>query len=196
MGVDLWASLVSEESLLIARDKIRDYLASTKGSGRLNERADGYLSSLRHLKSFLEDKHPTLATDWRGKAISDLNLKSDFQAWMKKQKKQNGDAYSPNTINAYTTALKNSTAKLGLGEAMYFDLFFYTSVDDFDNAHKLIIDSPKFEEVDAAAGNKAYSNGMVLYRRFLKELGEPSAWIFQGNPKYYDVVERWDLSIN
>ena len=29
---------------------------------------------------------------------------------------------------------------------------------------------------------------MVQYSRFLKELGEPSAWIFQGNPKYYDVI--------
>lgn len=29
---------------------------------------------------------------------------------------------------------------------------------------------------------------MVHYARFLKELGEPSAWIFQGNPKYYDVI--------
>jgi hypothetical protein len=41
VGADFWASLVSEESLLAARDKIRDYLAGIKGSDRSNERADG-----------------------------------------------------------------------------------------------------------------------------------------------------------
>lgn len=188
IGVDFWASLVDEESLIAARDKIRDYLESEKGSGRADERAAGYLSALRQLKQFLDAKHPTLATDWSGKTISDVNLKADFQAWMKKQKKSNGELYSPNTINAYTTALKNATARLGLDDSVYTDLFYYTSEDEFEAAHKTILAAPNFEEVDLAAGNKAYSNGMVIYGRFLKELGEPSAWIFQGNPKYYDVV--------
>lgn len=188
VGVDFWTSLVSEESLLTARDKMRDYLVSAKSSGRPDERADGYLSALRHLKGFLDAKHPSLVTEWSGKAISDVNLKADFQAWMKKQKKSNGESYSPNTINAYTTALKNATARLGLDDGVYSDLFYYTSTDEFEAAHKTILAVPNFDEVDTAAGNKSYSNGMVLYGRFLRELGEPSAWIFQGNPKYYDVV--------
>ena len=191
VGVDFWASLVSEESMLIARDKIRDFLESTKGPDyskeKAKERANGYLSSLRHLKEFLDDRHPTLAKDWSGKAVSNVNLKSDFQAWMKKQKKTNGESYSPNTINAYTTALKNSAAKLNLGDAVYSDLFFYTSADEFEEAHQIILAAPNFEEVDAAASNHSFSSGMLTYIQFLKELGEPSAWIFQGNPKYYDV---------
>lgn len=188
VGVDFWASLVDEESLLAARDKIRDYLTTAKASGNAEERADGYLSALRHLKQFLDEKHPTLASDWSGKTISDVNLKADFQSWMKKQKKSTGDRYSSNTINAYTTALKNATGKLGLGDVVYSDLFYYTSLDDFAAARKLILAADQFDEVNQAAGNKAYSNGMVMYEQFLKELGEPSAWIFQGNPKYYDVV--------
>jgi|GEM_PF-466254 len=188
VGADFWSSLIDEESLLAARDKIRDYLESTKGSDRADERADGYLSALCHLKQFLDTKHPTLATDWSGKAISYVNLKADFQAWMKKQKKSNGESYSPNTINAYTTALKNATARLGLGDSVYTDLFYYTSTEEFEVAHNTILAAPNFEEVDIAASNKAYSSGMIIYSRFLKELGEPSAWIFQGNPKYYDVV--------
>ncbi len=188
VGVDFWTSLVSEESLLTARDKMRDYLVSAKSSGRPDERADGYLSALRHLKGFLDAKHPSLVTEWSGKAISDVNLKADFQAWMKKQKKSNGESYSPNTINAYTTALKNATARLGLDDSVYSDLFYYTSTYEFEAAHETILAVPNFDEVDTAAGNKSYSNGMVLYGRFLRELGEPSAWIFQGNPKYYDVV--------
>jgi MoxR-like ATPase len=187
VGVDFWASLISEESLLIARDKIHNFLESTKGSERSEERANGYLSALRHLKGFLDEKHPTLTKDWSGKAVSNVNLKSDFQSWMKKQKKNNGESYSPNTINAYTSALKNSTAKLNLGDAVYSDLFYYTSADEFEEAHKIILDAPNFEEIDASASNHAYSSGMIIYSRFLRELGEPSAWIFQGNPKYYDV---------
>ena len=187
IGVDLWTSMISEESLLTARDLIRDYLAE-KGSDRSDEYANAYLSALRQLKAFLDARHPALPAEWSGKAISDVNLKSEFQAWMKKQKKSNGESHSPNTINAYITALKNATAKLRLGDDVNSDLFFYTSLDEFETAQQTILVAPGFEEVDIAAGNKAYSNGMVLYARFLKELGEPSAWIFQGNPKYYDVV--------
>lgn len=188
VGVDFWSSLVDEESLFTARDKIRDYLEGSKSSGRADDRADGYLSALRHLKQFLDAKRPALAIDWSGKAISDLYLKSDFQVWMKKLKKSSGESYSPNTINAYTTALKNATTRLGLGDSVYADLFYYTSIEEFEVARKIILAAPNFDEIDNGAGNKAYSNGMVMYARFLKELGEPSAWIFQGNPKYYDVV--------
>lgn len=188
VGMDFWASLVSEEALLVVRDKIRDYLAGAKGTENADERANGYLSALRQLKTFIDAKHPNLPAEWRGKSVSDVNLQSDFQAWMKRQKKANGESYSPNTINAYTTALKNATAKLGLGDAVLTNLFFYTTEDEFEVAHNEILAAPNFEEVDATAGNRSYSNGMVMYARFLKELGEPSAWIFQGNPKYYDVI--------
>ncbi len=188
VGVDFWASLIDEESMLAARDKIRDFLAAEKGSERSDARADGYLSDLRQLKGFLDVKHPSLPSDWKGKSISDVNLKSDFQAWMKKQKKSNGESYSANTITAYTTQLKNATGRLGLGATVFSNLFFYTSFDEFEAARQMILAAPNFEEIDAAASNKAYSNGMIQYARFLKELGESSAWIFQGNPKYYDVV--------
>ena len=53
-------------------------------------------------------------------------------------------------------------------------MFYYITPDEFEEAHKRILAAPNFEEVDIAAGNKAYSNGMVLYARFLQELGEPS----------------------
>jgi hypothetical protein len=109
---------------------------------------------------------------------------------MKKQKKTNGESYSSNTINAYTTALKNSTVKLNLGDVIYSDLFYYTSSDEFEEAHKIILAAPNFSEVDTAAGNKAYSNGMVLYGKFLKELGEPSAWCFRVTPNIMTLKEH------
>jgi len=188
VGFDFWASLVNEESLLAARDKIRDYLASTRGSKRPDELANGYLYSLQLLKAFLDAKHPNLPSDWSGKAVSNVNLKVDFQTWMKTQKKPNGENYSPSTIITYASALKNATAKLGLGDSVNSDLFFYTSADEFEEVHQTILAAPNFAEIDMAAGNKAYSNSLILYAKFLKEQGELSAWIFQGNPKYYDVI--------
>lgn len=121
--------------------------------------------------------------------MGDSYLKTAFQNWMRNQKKSNGEPYKSGTIKAYSTALKNSTVKLGLGRTVLEDLFYYITADEFEEAHKAILAAPNFEEVDIAAGNKAFSSGMVLYGRFLKEIGEPSCWIFQGNPKYYDVLE-------
>lgn len=187
VGVDFWASLVNEEALLVARDKIRDYLASANGSDDSDRRADGYLAALRELKAFLDARHPNLPSEWSGKAISNANLKSNFQSWMTRQKKSDGGSYTPNTINAYTTALRNAPAKLGMGDAVNSDLFTYTSVGEFEVAHQAILAAPGFVELDMAS-NMSYSSAITHYTRFLKELGEPSAWIFQGNPKYYDVV--------
>lgn len=188
IGVDFWSCFASNESLLAAKEKIREYIATEKQYDRADERATGYYSSMHLLKEFLDEKHPTLVEDWSGKAMSDIYLKTAFQNWMRTQKKSNGEPYKSGTINAYSTALKNSTVKLDLGDAVLGDLFYYTDAAEFEEAHKIILAAPNFEEVDISAGNKAYSNGMVLFGRFLREYGEPHCWIFQGNPKYYDVV--------
>ena len=188
IGVDFWSSLLNEKTMLAARDKIRDHFANEKQYDNPDARADYYLSSMRLLKEFLDKYHPTLAKDWSGKTVSTVYLRSDFKAWMQKQKKSNGESYSHNTINAYVTALKNATAKLNLGVEVHGDLFYYDSAEEYEKAHNMILSAPNFEQVDISAGNKAYSNGMVLYKKFLLELSEPTAWIFQGNPKYYDVI--------
>lgn len=187
VGADFWASLADEEALLSTRDKIRDYLAGTKGLDRSDELADGYLSALRKFRAFLDAKHPTLASEWRGKAVGDVSLRASFQSWMKRQKKPGGESYSSNIINAYTTALRNATEKLGMGDVINSNLFFYTSPDEFETVRQAIFAAPDFDEVDRATGG-SYSGGIMQYAWFLKELGEPSAWIFQGNPKYHDVL--------
>lgn len=121
--------------------------------------------------------------------MSETYLKSAFQNWMSHQKKSNGEAYKKNTITAYINALKNSSAKLNLPDLSTTDIFEITSSEEFTKIHSRIISATNFREVDLSAGNKAYSNGMILYARFLKEYEQPSTWIFQGNPKYYDVVQ-------
>ncbi|MCX7749208.1 MAG: EVE domain-containing protein [Clostridia bacterium] len=189
IGSNFWAFFVSDEALLTGKEQIRKYLQTHKQSDRAAERADGYYSSMKYFKAFLDKEYPTLAEEWSHKTIPDSYMKSTFQIWMKKQKKSNGEPYSSNTISAYTTALKNSTTKLTLSDQIHTDLFFYSNAEDFLEAHKIILAAPNFNEVDIAAGNKAYSNGMVLYSKFLNEFSQPSCWIFQGNPKYYNVVD-------
>ena len=169
IGVDFWSCFVSEEALLAAKEKIRDFIATEKQSDNATGRAAGYYACMRYFKEFLDAKHPAIAKEWSGKTVSDTYLKTAFQNWMRTQKKSNSEPYKTGTINAYSTALKNSTVKLGLGDEVLGDLFYYTNVAEFEKAHEIILASSNFEEVDISAGNKAYSNGMVLYRRFLEE---------------------------
>lgn len=96
-------------------------------------------------------------------------LKAAFQKWMKKQKKSDGKNYASSTVNSYTTALKNSTAKLLDINIEQTDLFHYSSLITFQKVYDQIIESPNFNEVDLSAGNKAFSCGMVLYRKYLEE---------------------------
>lgn len=188
IGIDFWTSLTSEEFLLVARDNIKIHFEA-KGSNNPDEKADGYLRAMEIFKGFLDQEHPGLAKDWSSKTVSIANLRADFKVWMERQKKTDGENYSKNTINAYMNALKNSTAKLDLDDArVNTDLFQYTSAKEFEEAHKLILAAPNFDEVNKAAGNQAYTYGMLHYIKFLRERGEPSCWIFQGNPNYFDVV--------
>lgn len=99
----------------------------------------------------------------------DRYLKDEFVTWMGKQKKSNGQPYSDNTINQYKSSLKNATAKFGNLDIRSSDLFNYDSLEEFETVHNLLKAHPKFEDIDLAAGNKAYSNGMKMYSRFLKE---------------------------
>lgn len=97
------------------------------------------------------------------------NLKDEFVIWMGKQKKSNGQPYKQGTITAYTISLKNSTAKFGKLDIRSTDLFNYDTFEEFEKIHNLLKTQPNFEEIDLSAGNKAYSNGMKMYLRFLKE---------------------------
>lgn len=119
------------------------------------------------------------------------NMCEEFKLWMKKQKQSNGKDYMKNTITAYAGQLKNATPKLNLlNGTVNANLFSYASFDEFEKISQIILAAPNLKEVDRKAQNGAYSSGIKMYGKFLKERdnGEPSAWIFQGNPKLYDVV--------
>lgn len=101
--------------------------------------------------------------------MSNVYLKTAFQNWMSKQKKSNGELYKSGTITAYSNALKNSTIKLKLNDIEAADLFDYSSASEFAQVYNKIISAPNFEDVDISAGNKAYSNGLIMYSKFLAE---------------------------
>lgn len=121
--------------------------------------------------------------------MSETYLKTSFRNWMETQKKSNGDNYTTGTINAYTNALKNSTAKLHINGIEKTDLFYYTTVEDFDTVYNKILAAPNLNEIELTAGNKAFSNGMLFYKKFLSEISMPNCWIFQANPKYYNIID-------
>ena len=172
LSPDFWGCFINDETMSLARDKIYEYLSKEKLSPKAGERADNYLKSMYLFKDFLDEKYPGQAEKWS--KISRKYFKTAFQSWMKKQKKSNGENYSSNTINAYTNALKNSTAKLNLDNNIHYDLFYYILPEKFEEAYSVITNAPGFNEIDLAAGNRAYSNGMILYKRFLKELNDNS----------------------
>lgn len=62
IGIDFWSCFTSDEALLIAREKIKEYIATEKNPNRAAERANGYYVSMKYFKSFLDLKYPGLAS--------------------------------------------------------------------------------------------------------------------------------------
>lgn len=80
IGIDFWSCFTSDEALLIARDKIKEYIASEKNPNRAAERANGYYVSMKYFKSFLDLKYSGLAYELSEKAVksSTIDLHSLF----------------------------------------------------------------------------------------------------------------------
>ena len=55
IGIDFWSCFIYETSMKKARDRIKDFLKIEKESDRAEERADGYFSSMRYFKAFLDE---------------------------------------------------------------------------------------------------------------------------------------------
>ena len=69
IGIDFWSCFISDEALLIAREKIKEYIASEKSPDRAAERANDYYVSMKYFKSFLDQKYPGFAIEWGGEII-------------------------------------------------------------------------------------------------------------------------------
>jgi hypothetical protein len=116
------------------------------------------------------------------------NLRTDFEKWMATQKAKTGERFSQNTIKTYSSSLKTSSVKLEDNSFPHDDVFLYTTSAEFEPIYQRIMDNPRLKDIDKANQNGAFSVGLKWYRTFLLKHETPKAWIFQGNPKYYDVV--------
>lgn len=96
-------------------------------------------------------------------------MKTEFRKWMKNQKKEDGSPYSPNTIDSYCTALKNSPSKLEIELQYRKSIFMYNDINEYQEAESKIINAPNFNDVNQAAGNQAFKYGMLLYEKCLNK---------------------------
>lgn len=65
---------------------------------------------------------------------------------MGKQKKNNGQSYTDNTVNQYASSLKNATTKLGKIDIKSTDSFNYDTFEEFMKIQNMIKEHPKFKE--------------------------------------------------
>ncbi|MDL2226932.1 AAA family ATPase [Deltaproteobacteria bacterium OttesenSCG-928-M10] len=134
---------------------------------------------------------PPLSEIWHwGEPAPEPSMMKAFKKWMAKQPKSNGEPYSLATVGAYAGALKNATAKLKGLDGIWTNLFKYTDYEEFENIRQQILDAPNFEEVDVAAGNKAYSNGIKMYKRFLKDMESPEPEVQPGSSSHIPEASK------
>lgn len=103
-------------------------------------------------------------------------MKELFKKWIEKQKKEDGSPYSTNTINSYISALKLSPSKLEIEPEYKKSIFLYVNSDEYQEAKDKILSASNFESVNQAAGNKAFSCGMILYEKFLNDNQHKKIW--------------------
>ncbi len=168
VGIDFWSCFTDTQALQTARDNIRAYLYTKMSSADASKKAEDCFVSMRYMKAFLDDTYQHIAKGRRETSAGTVYLKSAFRKWMQNQKKVNGATYSPNTIHAYVTVLKNVIGRLAIPDTGYADVFFCISPSAFSQVHRTILSSPQFGKMGTADGRKC-ARALALYDAFLKE---------------------------
>lgn len=115
-------------------------------------------------------------------------MKELFKKWIEKQKKEDGSPYSTNTINSYISALKLSPSKLEIEPEYKKSIFLYVNSDEYQEAKDKILSASNFESVNQAAGNKAFSCGMILYEKFLNGIQGASSMTNEKLTEYKELL--------
>ena len=97
-------------------------------------------------------------------------LKNEFETWIKTAKRDNGEPYSTETINNYIGVIKNYCKKLNNLSVESTDLFNVDDAYTFERIHEEILKHPDFERVNRSY-HRAFSSGLLVYRRFLQLRG-------------------------
>ena len=100
-------------------------------------------------------------------------LKNEFETWIKSAKRNNGSSYSTETINNYISVIKNYCKKLDKLSVDNTDLFYIDNATYFEKIHSEILNHPDFDKVNQAY-HRAFSSGLLIYKRFLQSRELPS----------------------
>ena len=100
IGIDFWSCFTSDETLRIAKDKIKEYIESKTSPTHAAEKANGYYVSMQYFKSFLDLKYPGLASEYSGKTVksSAMDLHSLFTQVMNNYLSAKNQAFADNPI--------------------------------------------------------------------------------------------------
>ena len=164
----LWAEKYAEKLMPSVLDFCKDCI---KHSSIMTQMQQAHSTGLIELinQEFNENLEQP---EYIGKKIVDNER--PFYLWMKTQKKENGEAYSENTIDTYCNSLKNSPKKLiDIDEEYKKSVFICDDYQQFEIVKENILQAPNFEEVNVKAGNRAFKYGLIKYSQFLlhKEKG-------------------------
>ena len=115
-------------------------------------------------------------------------LQVEFEKWLPKQSKTRGDGhYTEKVVPGHVDAIRNVLKRLNFSDISETDLFLYTSLDDFWVIYQRIINSDNFTVLARQVGH--YKKPLELYAEFMKDYFQVKTWIFQGNPKRYNIIE-------
>lgn len=96
------------------------------------------------------------------------NIK-EFKDWMNRQIQSNGKKYSSGTIDSYCSSLNSCPKKLNLESEDYkISVFEYETIDSFEDAKRVLMSAPNFEEIDRGT-KKSFSNALKKYSEYLAD---------------------------
>ncbi len=97
-----------------------------------------------------------------------INLESEFRAWLKTIKKSDGEPYSANTINQYMSAIKAVPNDFADAISPYITVFSINNTVTFNIVKSAIEAAENYAQVNHDRGNGALSACLDLYGKFLE----------------------------
>ncbi len=103
---------------------------------------------------------------------SSVDNETAFRVWFAELEKDNGEHYSENTQNQYTSALKAVGLTFADAIRPFSSVFEINDLGTFERTVSAITADNGFEEFNRNRGNGSLSAGLDLYKRFLIERAE------------------------
>jgi 5-methylcytosine-specific restriction protein B len=101
--------------------------------------------------------------------ITPKDRRKAFSEWLGKQSKEDGEYYSPNTVISYASSLSTATGKLKGITLDTDNLYEIDSAETFNKIKELILGAVNFDDVNKAAGNRAFQYALDYYEKYLMQ---------------------------